>query len=129
MIQKLEISGVHMTVGDDLRRYVLKKIGKLDKYMPAHALESVRADVKLKERNAKDKNERTCEVILRLPQETITINETTINIYAAIDIAEEKLKIRLRKYKERHSSPRLHQRVLSRLGWRRPAAADATDGR
>ncbi len=115
MIKKLEIAGVHMTVGDDLRKYVVKKIGHLDKYIPTHARESVHVEVRLKETNTKTKNERTCEVIFHLPKEVIAITETTINIYAAIDIVEEKLKTRLHKYKGMHAGPKLHRRVLARL--------------
>jgi putative sigma-54 modulation protein len=115
MIQKLEISGVHMTVGDDLRKYVVKKIGHLDKYVPKHARESVHIEVRLKETNTKTKNERTCEVVLRLPKEVIAITETTINIYAAIDIVEEKLKTQLHKYKEMHAGPSFHRRVLAKI--------------
>lgn len=92
MIARLEISGVHMTVGDELKRYVMRKIGRLDRYLPRHIRESVHAEVKLKEGKAKNKDERTCEVIMHLPHETFVLKETTINIYAAVDIAEEKLK-------------------------------------
>jgi putative sigma-54 modulation protein len=115
MIERLDISGVHMSVGDDLKKYVVKKIGRLDRFIPKVWRQSAHVEVKLKEGKAKDKNERTCEVIVRLPQETITIKETTINIYAAIDIAETKLRNQLKKYKELHASPKLHQRMLSRL--------------
>lgn len=115
MITKLEISGVHMQVGDDLRRYVVRKIGRLDRYIPRAARASASAEVKLKEGKAKDKNERTCEVILSLPHETITISETTVNLHAAVDIVETKLRIALKKYKDLHASPRLHQRMLARL--------------
>ncbi len=115
MIQKLEIDGVHMTVGDDLRKYVLKKIGRLDKYIPKHSRASVHAEVKLKEGRAKDKQIRTCEVIMHLPHEVVTLTETTINMYAAVDIVEEKLKKQLHKYKEMHDVPKLRQRMLARL--------------
>lgn len=115
MIQKLEISGVHMEVGEDLKKYVAKKIGRLDRYVPRHARASLHAEVKLKEGRAKDKNERTCEIILFAPREVLTVNETTINMYAAVDIAEAKLKTQLKKYKELHASPRLRQRVIARL--------------
>jgi putative sigma-54 modulation protein len=115
MIQRLDISGVHMSVGDDLKKYVAKKIGRLDRFVPKHARDSLHAEVKLKEGKAKDKNERTCEVILHLPHENLAIKETTINIYAAIDIVETKLYHQLKKYKELHASPRLHQRLMSRL--------------
>lgn len=115
MIKRLEISGVHMEVGDDLRKYVIRKIGRLDRFIPKASRESVHADIKLKESKAKDKNERTCEVILHVPQENITVAETTINIYAAIDIAEAKLHHQLKKYKDLHASPRLRQRLMARL--------------
>lgn len=123
MIKRLDISGVHMDVDDDLKRYVAKKIGRLDRFIPKGGRDSAHAEVKLKESKAKDKNERTCEVILRLPQETITVKETTINIYAAIDIAETKLHHQLKKYKDLHASPRLRQRLLAKLK-HRPILAD-----
>jgi len=123
MIAKLEISGVHMTVDDDLKRYVAKKIGRLDRFIPRRSRVSVHAEVKLKEGKAKDKNERTCEVILHLPHEILTIKDSTINMYAAIDIVETKLHTQLKKYKELHASPRLHQRMLTKLK-HRPLAAD-----
>jgi ribosomal subunit interface protein len=84
----------------------------------------VHAEVKLKERNARGKQERICEVIVHLPKEVITLTETTINIYAAIDIVEEKLKTRLRKYKQLHDAPRLRQRLLGRFSRQNPAAAE-----
>jgi len=115
MIKRLDITGVHMEVDDDLKKYVAKKIGRLDRFIPRGGRESVRVDVKLKEGKAKDKNERTCEVIMRLPHETITVKESTINMYAAIDIIETKLQNQLKKYKELHASPKLHQRMLSRI--------------
>jgi ribosomal subunit interface protein len=115
MIKRLDISGVHMDVGADLQRYVIKKIGRLDRFMPKGSRESVHVEVKLKEGKAKDRNERTCEVLVRLPQETLTIKETTINVYAAVDIAEAKLRQQLKKYKELHVSPRLHQRMLAKF--------------
>ena len=43
------------------------------------------------------------------------IYPTTFNAFAAVDIAEDTLKNRLKKYKEKHSSLNLHRRVLARL--------------
>lgn len=120
MVKKIEIGGVHMSVGDDLRKYVMKKIGRLDKYIPKAARTSAHIEVKLKEGKAKDKQIRTCEVIVRLPKEVITISETTINMYAAVDIVEEKLKHRLQKYKELHTDPTFHRRLIAKLK-RQPA--------
>jgi putative sigma-54 modulation protein len=122
MINKLEIDGIHLEVNDDLRKYVAKKIGKLDKYVPKHARESVHVVVKLKELKAKTRLERMCEVVMHLPHENITVSEKTSSVYAAIDIVEEKLKTQLHKYKEMHATPRFRQRVLARIK-RRPAEA------
>src|SRR5690554_5556355 len=99
MISKLEINGVHMKPDEDLRRYVTKKIGKLDRYLSKHARVSAHAEVFLKEEQARGKKKCSCEVVLRLPHDTLTTKESTINIYAAVDIVEAKLKNQLRKYK------------------------------
>jgi len=115
MIKKIEIEGIHMEVGDDLKKYVTKKIGRLDKYIPRRNRDSVWADVKLTEGKHKTLDQRTCEVILHLPHEKIVVAETTVNIFAAVDIVEEKLKNQLHKYKERHDGPKLRQRLWARL--------------
>jgi ribosomal subunit interface protein len=106
MIKRLEISGVHMDLEDDLKKYVTKKLGKLDHYIPRHARDSAHADVKLKESHAKNKRQFTCEIKMSLPGEQIMVSESTLNIFAAVDIAEETLKNRLKKYKEKRVSER-----------------------
>lgn len=115
MIQKLEINGVHAVLTEDLKKYITKKIGKLDRYMPRHARESAHAEIYVKEIMIKAKKENVCEVILHLPGSTLTTKEATINMFAAVDIVEAKLKNQLRKYKETHNSQRIHRRVLLRF--------------
>jgi putative sigma-54 modulation protein len=115
MIKQLDISGVHMQVDDDLRKYATRKIGRLDRYIPKHSRESARGDILLKESKAKDKKECTCEVTLHLPKEVVNVKESTINMYAAIDIIEAKLKNRLKKYKSMHGSPKFHRRMMTRI--------------
>ncbi len=120
MIHKLEISGIHLKTDPKLKEYVTKKIGKLDRYLPRAARESAHAEVFLKETKVKTRKEYICEVVLKLPHDTITISESTMNIFAAVDIVETKLKNLLKKYKETHSSLHLHRRMLARLH-RRPS--------
>jgi ribosomal subunit interface protein len=115
MIKKLEMSGVHFEIDTRLRNYVTKKIGKLDHYMPRHARESAHAEVFLKEKKIKAKKECVCEVILRLPHETLTTSEATVNMYAAVDIVEAKLRNQLEKYKMKHGNPRLRHRLIAKL--------------
>ncbi len=119
MIKRLDISSVHTTIDDKLHRYINKKIGALDRYIPRHGRESAHMEVKLKEDKAlkheNHKRQSTCEVILHLPKEVITVSETTLNMYAAIDIVEMKLKHKITKYKEMHSSGSLRRRVAARF--------------
>ena len=124
MIQKLEVSGIHTEVNSDLLKYVEKKIGKLDQYMPKSARESAHAEVKLKERKIKQRVECSCEVVLHLPHEVISVKEATINMYAAIDVVEEKLKNQIKKYKHNHGSGQLKQRIVAKLKRTEPASAE-----
>lgn len=114
MINKIEISGIHADVDSELHKYVTKKIGKLDQYMSRHARVSAHAVVKLKEANLKTRKQATCEVILHMPNDTITTKESTANMYSAVDIVEAKLKNQLKKYKEKHEGTRL-RRIARRL--------------
>lgn len=115
MIQRLEISGVHMAVDDDLYKYVTKKIGALDQYVPRRMRQSVHAEVKLTESKAKDKKEWHCEIALYVPHAALEVGESAINIYSAVDIAEAKLRAQLHKYKDMHTTPRMHRRLLARF--------------
>ena len=114
MLEKLVIDGVHFSPDEDLHKYVVKKIGKLDQYMSRHVRQSAHGEVKLKETKLKNRSQATCEVILHLPQDIITTKETTLNMYAAIDIVEAKLKNQLKHYKDKHSV-RFHRRLLAKI--------------
>ncbi len=115
MTKALHISGVHSKVSKEVAEYARKKIGPLDKYAPRQAAPSMHTEVKLKEDHAKNKLNCTCEVIMHLPHATLTVHEKAITMFAAIDTAEDKLKIQLKKYKDKHAVPRLHRRIAARL--------------
>jgi len=115
VIQKLEINGIHADVDKKLHDYVVKKIGKLDRFMSRQVRDSVHAEVFLKEKMIKAKKECICEVVLHLPKETVTTKEATVNMFAAIDIVEAKLKNLLKKYKDTHHNAKLYRRLYSRL--------------
>jgi putative sigma-54 modulation protein len=104
---KLDIDGIHNLGNKDLPKYITKKIGGLDKYIPRHARKSAHTEVKVKEIKIKDKKECICEVIVHLPQENITAKESTMNMFAAVDIVEEKIKVQLKKYKDKHGHSKI----------------------
>jgi ribosomal subunit interface protein len=114
MLQKFEVQGIHTKLDDNLRKYVTRKIGNLDKYLSRHNRQSAHAEVQLKEAKSGKRN-CTCEVTMHLPHETIVVKESTINMYAAIDIVETKLKQQLQKYKDLHQSGKMHRRLFARL--------------
>lgn len=115
MIKKLEISAQHFELDPKLKSYALRKIGKLDKFLPRSTRTSAHAEVKLKVQHARNKKQCVCEVVLRLPKDTITINEATINMYAAVDIVEAKLRNQIKSYKDKHMPAKLHHRALARF--------------
>lgn len=116
MITTFEITGKKMKISPELQKYITKKIGKLDKYLPRKARESAHVEVIMKEATqGKGKKTYTCEVLLRVPKDTITVSQSTINPFAAVDIAEDTLKNQIRKYKETHGTDGLHKRVLARM--------------
>jgi putative sigma-54 modulation protein len=115
MIKKLEVAGQQTTITPQLQKYVMKKIGRLDKYVARHARESVHAEVKLKETGAKDKRQFKATIVMYLPHEVLEASEKTINMFAAIDIVEAKLRTQLKKYKEKHGDAKMHRRLFARV--------------
>ncbi|HSH18033.1 MAG TPA: ribosome-associated translation inhibitor RaiA [Candidatus Saccharimonadales bacterium] len=115
MIERFDIHFIHTDHDDNLRKYVTRKIGHLDRYLPRQARASAHAEVLLKEDGAKDGRCHTCEVTLHLPHEVINIQETSINMYTAVDIVELKLKHQIQKYKDLHVGNTFRRRLATRL--------------
>lgn len=115
MIQHIDITGVKFALDDTTKKYVIKKIGRLDRYLPKHARKSATAEVKLKEVNRNYGNKYEAEVILHVPDKRLTAKDTTMNVLAAVDIVELKLANQLKKYKELHIAHVGRRGVLSRF--------------
>ena len=119
MIHKFDIINVHAITDDKLQKYITKKIGGLDRYLPRSSRASAHAEVRIKEegslKHESARNGSTCEVTLHLPNEVINVSESTLNMYAAVDIVEAKLKQQIVKYKQMHASGGLHRRLAARF--------------
>ena len=115
MIQKFEVQGVHTVLDKKLRAYVNKKIGGLDRYISRHNRASAHAEVHLKESKVKTGNHCHCEVTMYLPHQTLIVKESALNMYAAVDIVEAKLKQQLQKYKDLHGSGKTHRHLFARF--------------
>lgn len=115
MISHIDISGIHYEVSEDLKKYVTKKIGRLDRFVPRHARKTLKAEIRLTELKTKtDRNQ--CEITLHLPEQQLAAHDATINMFAAVDIVETKLKTQLKKYKDSHGGDKQdHRGFLRRL--------------
>lgn len=100
MITAIEITGIRYDLDDNTKKYVAKKIGRLDRYLPKRARAIVSAEVKLREVNRDHGNKYEAEVVLYVPDKVLTAKDSTVNMLAAIDIVEKKLVNQLRKYKQ-----------------------------
>ncbi|MEP7204786.1 MAG: ribosome-associated translation inhibitor RaiA [Candidatus Saccharibacteria bacterium] len=100
MIKSIEITGFKYDLDETTKKYVNKKIGRLDRYLPRHARKSVTAEVKLKQVDRDHGNKYEAEIILSVPDKVLTATDSTSNMLAAVDIVESKIVSQLRKYKQ-----------------------------
>lgn len=100
MIKNINITGVKYELNETTKKYVEKKIGELDKYLPRHARKSVSADVKIKQIDNPGGNKYEVEVIINVPDKKLTAKDSTMNVLAAVDIVEAKLNGQVRRYKD-----------------------------
>lgn len=100
MIEKIEISGNDYKVEEGLRKYVEKRIGKLDRYLPKGSKKDVIAKVVVEEigKSAADKYE--ISVAMEIPGgKVIAAKDDCSNVFAGVDLVEAKLTGQIRRYK------------------------------
>ncbi len=99
-MERIEITGVRYTPDESTKKYVVKKIGALSRFLPRHARKTFSAEVVLREVNRANGNKYECDAKVIVPGKVLTAKDSTMNMLAAIDIVEAKLADQLRKYKE-----------------------------
>jgi len=99
---KLDISGKNYELDEAIKRYVKKKLGGLEKYLPRRAKDAAGKVVLMEDPSGREDNQYVCEFQLELPGHIIKAKEATVSIYAAVDIVEAKAKIQVLKYKDKH---------------------------
>ncbi len=103
MITHIDITGVRYTVDDVTKKYIMKKIGRLDRFLPRHARKTAKVEVVLKEVNRAKGNKYECDILVTVPQRKINAKDSTLNMLAAVDIVEAKLTTQLKKYHDEHA--------------------------
>ena len=115
MVQKFEIQGIHKIKDENLRKYITKKIGRLDRYMSQPSRESAHIEVHLKESKTRNNDHCCCTVTMHLPKQIIVVKEHALNMYAAIDIVEAKLRQQLQKYKDLHHNGKNRRHLFGKF--------------
>lgn len=116
MITQINMAGIGYELDEVTKKYITKKIGRLDRYLPKHARRSVMADVKLRQVNFKHGNKYQAEVKLDIPNKVIKAKDTTSNMLAAIDIVDRKIQAQLREYKQFMAPHIGGRRVMRKIG-------------
>ena len=112
MIANIDITGIGKYSPDEpTKKYIRKKIGALDRMVSRHARKTVSAMVRIEEINGEHGNKYEVEVVITVPDQTIKVKDSTLNVLAATDIVERKLAGQLRKYKQ-NQLPHLGRRGL-----------------
>jgi putative sigma-54 modulation protein len=100
MIEKIEISGSDYKVEDGLRKYVEKRIGKLDRYLPKGSKKDVVAKVVVAEIGKSTVNKYEISVAMEIPGgKVIAAKDECSNVFAGVDLVEAKLTGQIRRYK------------------------------
>lgn len=115
MITSIQLAGIAYDIDDTTKKYVMKKIGRLDRFLPRHARKSVSAEVKLKQVNKDHGNKYEAEVTLNIPNKTVIAKDSTSNMLAVVDIVEAKLHKQLTEYKEANIAHIGKRGVMSRF--------------
>jgi putative sigma-54 modulation protein len=115
MIKKFELSGIHIDIDENIKKYVSLIVDKLESYIPKQARESAHVEVKLREFKKQGGKPYAAEIIIKLPQDTLTAKETNTDLFAAIDMVEAKMLQQLKKYKDTHTNPHFYRHITNKF--------------
>jgi ribosomal subunit interface protein len=111
---RCELTGRNFEIDAKVKEYAEEKIGNLDKYLPRKARGNAFASMVLEDDpSGREDNRYVCETVMTVQGTQMVSREATINIYAAIDIVEAKLRAQCRKYKEKVTLKPRRLRMLS----------------
>ena len=100
MIEKIEMSGKGYKIDESFKKYVQKRLGKLDRYLPR----GVKKDVIMKVAVAEISKSKNDKYEIAVTMETtggkvIAAKDECSNVFAGVDLVEAKLTGQIRRYK------------------------------
>jgi putative sigma-54 modulation protein len=103
---ELNITARHLKLTSAIAEYAQKKLEKAKKFFGQLIWAQIILDV--------EKNRHIAEFVVHTAGRTFTAKEVSADLYAAIDLASDKIDEQLRRYKERRSPHRTQRGVRSR---------------
>lgn len=112
----LQTTGRNFELDPKILKYLDQKIGSLEKYLPRPARPATGVVVLEIDKSGREDNQCVCEISVDVKGEKMHAREATMNMYAAIDICEQKIKIQALKYKSKHEPAKNRgRRMLAKL--------------
>ncbi|MFC2646634.1 MAG: ribosome-associated translation inhibitor RaiA [Coriobacteriaceae bacterium] len=109
----ITVSGRKIQVTDALRSYATEKISNA---LKVFNIEPMTCDIILRvDRNRSNPDRKTVEVTVHVRDSVVRASESDPDMYAAIDLAAEKVERQLRKYKTRIIDKRQHRQKVHKL--------------
>ncbi|MBR5669484.1 ribosome-associated translation inhibitor RaiA [Candidatus Saccharibacteria bacterium] len=100
MIENIDISGSNYKVEESFRKYIIKRIGKLDRHLPRDNRKDVVVKVVVTEVDRAHGNKYEISVSMDIPGgKVLAAKDQASNVYAGIDILEAKLDGQIRRFK------------------------------
>ena len=100
MIDKIEINGNGYKVEEPFRKYVAKRIGKLDRYLPKNAKKDAMCKVSVTEIGKGKTEKYEIGAAMELTGgKVIAARDECSNVFAGVDLVEAKLTGQIRRYK------------------------------
>ena len=100
MIEKIEVNGNDYKVEEPLRKYVQKRIGKLDRYLPRGSKKDIVVKAVVRGIGSGKNNKYEITVAMEIPGgKVIAAKDECTNVFAGVDLVEAKLMGQIRRYK------------------------------
>ncbi len=100
MIDKIDITGNGYKVDDTFKKYVSKRLGKLDRYLPRGSKKDVVCKVVVTATGKKNNEKYDISAAMEIPGgKVMAAKDECSNLFAGVDLVEAKLMGQIRRYK------------------------------
>ncbi len=123
---KTDITSRNFEADAKIKSYIDDKIGGLERFIPKSQRSTATAQVVIQDDpSGREDNRFVCDAIVMVHGQKFVATEGTVNIYAAVDIVEAKLKSQLSEHKAKYAPRR--GKIINRLFRREEELAEVAE--